>query len=46
MPPYGEHDYRVSAVAGDRIQSDLTTAVRVTYKDLLAPPVPATARLR
>ncbi|HEX7807342.1 MAG TPA: hypothetical protein VF608_01410 [Thermoanaerobaculia bacterium] len=42
VPSYGEHDYRVTAVAADRIQSDLTTAVRVTYKDLLAPPAPAT----
>ncbi|HYO77065.1 MAG TPA: hypothetical protein VE010_11435, partial [Thermoanaerobaculia bacterium] len=44
-PPYGEHEYRVSAVAfGDQpvIQSAASAPVRVTFKDLVAPPAPAT----
>lgn len=41
-PAYGEHEYRVTAVAGDHIQSDLSLPARVTFKDLVAPPAPAT----
>jgi hypothetical protein len=41
VPGYGEHEYRVTAVAGDRVQSDVSNAVRATFKDLVAPPAPA-----
>jgi hypothetical protein len=41
VPAYGEHEYRVTAVAAERIQSDPTAPVRVTFKDLVAPPAPA-----
>lgn len=41
VPAYGEHEYRVTAVAGARIQSDASTPVRVTFKDLVPPPAPA-----
>ncbi|HEX2835910.1 MAG TPA: hypothetical protein VHW00_23090 [Thermoanaerobaculia bacterium] len=41
VPPYGEHEYRITAVAAERIQSELSQPVRATYKDLLAPPAPA-----
>jgi len=43
VPPYGEHQYQVSAVAGSgtpRIESDPSPAAKVTYKDLLPPPAP------
>ncbi|HUR82986.1 MAG TPA: hypothetical protein VM733_19660, partial [Thermoanaerobaculia bacterium] len=43
-PAYGEHEYRVAAVATTgppAIQSDLSTPVRVAFKDLVAPPAPA-----
>ncbi|HEX6640953.1 MAG TPA: hypothetical protein VF215_07555, partial [Thermoanaerobaculia bacterium] len=43
-PPYGEHEYRVSAVALEGpplLQSDVSAPVRVTFKDLIAPPAPA-----
>jgi len=39
-PTYGEHEYRVTAVAAERIQSDLSTPARATFKDLVPPPVP------
>jgi hypothetical protein len=41
-PSYGEHEYRVSAVAADGpvLQSDLSAPVKVTFKDLVAPPAP------
>lgn len=44
-PPYGEHEYRVSAVASvgtPRIESDPSAPVRATFKDLVPPPAPAT----
>jgi hypothetical protein len=41
VPPYGEHEYRITAVAAERIQSELSQPVRVTYRDLLPPPAPA-----
>ncbi|HYH05566.1 MAG TPA: hypothetical protein VEK11_00765 [Thermoanaerobaculia bacterium] len=43
-PPYGEHEYRVAAVAVEgppRVQSNLSEPVRATFKDLVPPPVPA-----
>ncbi|HET8798000.1 MAG TPA: hypothetical protein VFO89_09935, partial [Thermoanaerobaculia bacterium] len=42
VPPYGEHEYRISAVAAEGIQSDLSAPVRATFKDLVPPPAPAT----
>lgn len=42
-PGYGEHEYRVSAVATTGpplIQSDLSTPARVTFRDLVPPPAP------
>ncbi len=42
-PPYGEYEYRVSAVAfagPPRIESDASAAAVTTFKDLLPPPVP------
>ncbi|HEX8172112.1 MAG TPA: hypothetical protein VF824_16380 [Thermoanaerobaculia bacterium] len=42
-PPYGEHEYRVSAVAATGpplVQSDPSAPARVTFKDLVAPPAP------
>lgn len=42
-PPYGEHEYRVSAIATEGpplLQSDLSAPVRVTFKDLVPPPTP------
>ncbi len=44
VPPYGEHEYRVSAVAlsgTPTIQSAASAPVRATFKDLVPPPVPA-----
>jgi hypothetical protein len=41
IPPYGEHQYHVSAVAWQHIESDPSAAAKVTYKDLLPPPTPA-----
>jgi hypothetical protein len=44
VPGYGEHEYRVSAVAMEgppRIQSAISAPVRATFKDLVAPPAPA-----
>ncbi|HEX7151462.1 MAG TPA: hypothetical protein VF618_08250 [Thermoanaerobaculia bacterium] len=43
-PPYGDHSYRVSAVASfDRpsIESDASAPASATFKDLEAPPPPA-----
>jgi hypothetical protein len=43
-PPYGTHQYRVTAVAAPglpRIESEPSAPVSVTYKDLLPPPAPA-----
>jgi hypothetical protein len=45
VPPYGEHEYRVTAVASSGttdIQSDPSAAARVTFKDLVPPPAPKT----
>jgi hypothetical protein len=42
-PPYGEHEYRITAVASPgppAIQSATSAPVRVTFKDLVPPPVP------
>jgi hypothetical protein len=44
VPPYGDHEYRVSAVAisgTPSIQSAASAPVRVAFKDLVAPPAPA-----
>lgn len=44
-PAYGEHEYRVAAVAAmgpPLVQSDLSAAAKVTFRDLVAPPAPAT----
>jgi hypothetical protein len=44
VPPYGEHEYRIAAVAAEgppRVQSNLSDPVRTTFKDLVAPPAPA-----
>ena len=44
VPTYGEHTYRVTAVASagpPKIQSDASTPVSVTFKDLVAPAPPA-----
>jgi hypothetical protein len=43
-PAYGDHEYRVAAVASDGpplLQSALSAPVRVTFKDLVPPPAPA-----
>jgi len=45
-PAYGEHEYRVAAVATTgppSIQSDLSAPARVTFRDLVPPPAPASA---
>ncbi|HEV7425166.1 MAG TPA: hypothetical protein VGQ46_02275 [Thermoanaerobaculia bacterium] len=42
-PPYGPHDYFVTALASaiaPRIESDPSSAVSVTFKDLVPPPPP------
>lgn len=44
VPSYGEHEYRVSAVAmsgSPNIQSALSAPVTVTFRDLEPPPAPA-----
>jgi hypothetical protein len=41
VPQYGTHQYHVSAVAWQHIESDPSEAAKVTYKDLLPPPTPA-----
>jgi len=42
-PPYGDFDYRVTAVArtSPRIESDPSPVVTATFKDLMPPPTPA-----
>lgn len=43
VPPYGDHEYRVSAVANagpPLLQSDLSLPVTASFKDLVPPPVP------
>ena len=42
-PGYGEHEYRIAAVATTGpplLQSDLSSPVRATFKDLVPPPAP------
>jgi len=42
-PPYGPHDYFVTALAAvgpPRVESDPSSAVSTTFKDLVAPPPP------
>ncbi|HET7435365.1 MAG TPA: hypothetical protein VFN10_11720 [Thermoanaerobaculia bacterium] len=42
-PPYGEHEYRVAAVASQGpplIQSDTSAAMVTTFRDLVPPPPP------
>jgi len=44
-PSYGDHEYRISAVATDGpplMQSNLSEPVKVTFRDLVAPPAPET----
>ena len=44
-PAYGEHEYRVAAVAATGpplVQSDPSAPAKVTFRDLVAPPAPAT----
>lgn len=43
-PEYGDHEYRITAVAAagpPSLQSDFSAPVKVTYRDLVAPPTPA-----
>jgi hypothetical protein len=43
-PAYGEHEYRVAAVAATGpplLQSDLSAPAKVTFRDLVPPPAPA-----
>jgi len=43
-PSYGEHEYRVSAVAAEGpplLQSDFSAPARVTFRDLVPPAAPA-----
>jgi hypothetical protein len=45
VPPYGEHEYRVTAIAvtgPPLVQSAPSAPARATFKDLVAPPAPAT----
>jgi hypothetical protein len=41
-PPYGEHEYRVTAIASDDplLQSNPSEPVRVAFRDLVPPPAP------
>ena len=43
VPPYGDFDYRVTAVTrtSPRIESDASPVVTATFKDLMPPPAPA-----
>ncbi|HEV7764496.1 MAG TPA: hypothetical protein VGQ76_05805 [Thermoanaerobaculia bacterium] len=43
-PPYGEYEYRVTAIASEDplLQSNASEPARVVYRDLIAPPAPAT----
>jgi hypothetical protein len=43
-PPYGEHEYSVTAVAVEGpplLQSNTSASVRVAFRDLIPPPAPA-----
>jgi hypothetical protein len=43
VPPYGEHEYRVTAVADEGpplAQSELSSPARAKFSDLVAPPTP------
>jgi fibronectin type 3 domain-containing protein len=45
VPPYGTYKYRVTAVASPgppRVESEPSAPVTATFKDLVAPPAPAT----
>ena len=44
VPPYGEHEYRVTAVGNigpPLLQSELSLPAQATFRDLIAPPAPA-----
>ena len=44
VPPYGEHEYRVTAVGNagpPLLQSEMSLPVKATFRDLIAPPAPA-----
>lgn len=44
VPPYGDHEYRVTAVAftgPPLLQSDVSLPAKATFRDLVPPPVPA-----
>ena len=44
VPPYGEHEYRVTAVASagpPLLQSDVSLPAKATFRDLVPPPAPA-----
>ena len=44
VPPYGEHEYRVAAVASTGpplLQSDVSLPAKAAFTDLVPPPVPA-----
>ncbi|MDP9193303.1 MAG: hypothetical protein M3P06_16520 [Acidobacteriota bacterium] len=44
VPPYGEHEYSVTAVGVEGpplLQSDPSASARVTFRDLIPPPAPA-----
>ncbi|MGZ8867066.1 MAG: fibronectin type III domain-containing protein [Thermoanaerobaculia bacterium] len=44
VPPYGEHTYRVTAVAAfgpPRLESEPSVPAKAAFKDLVAPPPPA-----
>ena len=44
VPPYGEHEYRVTAVASagpPLLQSDVSLPAKAAFRDLVAPPAPA-----
>ena len=40
VPPYGTYTYYVAAVAAPGTESDLSSPVTVTFKDLMPPPAP------
>jgi hypothetical protein len=44
VPPYGEQEYRVTAVAAEApslVQSEWSAPAKATFRDLVAPPAPA-----
>ncbi len=44
VPPYGEHEYRVTAVGSagpPLLQSEMSLPVKATFRDLIPPPTPA-----